>query len=108
MPWEPLPGKGKPELLAHSLEDVLSRLSGPTAASTVGVFSNWTEIVGDRVGSHSTPLRLNGDTLVVGVADPAWASELSWMESELLARIHDKTGSVDLTKMQIVVEGFQP
>ena len=42
-------------------------------------------------------------TLVVAVADPAWATQLRFLEQELLARIAAATGSDEVTAIEVRV-----
>ena len=67
--------------------------SGASAKAIGGVFGRWTEAVGDAVARHVQPLRLDGARLVVEVDDPAWATQLKFLESNLRERLLAVTGA---------------
>jgi hypothetical protein len=95
-----------PVPLAESLGGVVRSLRGPgsrgdapsgsTADSTQqlgGVFGRWKETVGEAVARHVQPLRLDGRRLVVEVDDPAWATQLKFLEADLRERLLAVTGA---------------
>ena len=43
---------------------------------------------------------LNGSTLVVHVNDPAWSSQISWLETQILERIDEKIGKNVVTAVK--------
>jgi predicted nucleic acid-binding Zn ribbon protein len=97
--------KDGPVPISDSLESVVRSLRNePAGAPNTGpaqsarqlgsVFGRWTEAVGEAVAAHVTPIKLDGARLVVEVDDPAWATQLRFLETELKARIHAVTGSV--------------
>lgn len=90
MTTEPVP-------LSDSLTGVVRSLRGPeSTVPTVamgGVFGRWNEIVGDAVANHVQPIKLDGDRLVVEVDDPAWATQLRFLEATLRERLLTVTGA---------------
>ena len=64
-----------------------------TASQMGGVFGRWTEAVGDAVANHVTPVKLDGTKLVVEVDDPAWATQLRFLETTLKARLLEIAGA---------------
>ncbi len=74
--------------------------SGPTSAAALGgVFGRWTEAVGEGIARHVQPLKLDGTHLVVEVDDPAWATQLTFVEATLCERLRDVAN--------VVVESFE-
>lgn len=67
--------------------------SAVSARAVGGVFGRWAEIVGDSVAAHVQPVRLDGERLVVEVDDPAWATQLRFLETTLRDRIREVTGA---------------
>ena len=59
----------------------------PSAREIGGVFGRWKEAVGEAVARHVQPLRLDGARLVVEVDDPAWATQLKFLEADLRQRL---------------------
>ena len=91
MTREPLP-------ISESLGSVVRSLrndSSDQVSSTQigGVFGRWTEAVGDAVAEHVTPIKLDGTTLIVEVDDPAWATQLRFLETTMKRRLLEIAGA---------------
>jgi predicted nucleic acid-binding Zn ribbon protein len=90
MTREPIP-------LGDSLHGVVRSLrpdsaTAPTASSLGSVFGRWVEAVGEPVAKHVRPVKLDGRRLVVEVDDPAWATQLRFLEATLRERVAAVTG----------------
>jgi predicted nucleic acid-binding Zn ribbon protein len=97
-----------PIRISDSLTGVVRSLRGPvqTTVPTValgGVFGRWSEIVGEPVAAHVQPVKLDGDRLIVEVDDPAWATQLKFLEDALRVRLLDVAGAA-ITKFEIRVK----
>jgi predicted nucleic acid-binding Zn ribbon protein len=77
--------------------DSVASTSEPHVAQTAkqmgGVFGRWVEAVGEAVAEHVTPLKLDGTRLVVEVDDPAWATQLRFLETTVKQRLREITGA---------------
>lgn len=105
MPWEPLGGSADgPVEVASGLERVLRSLGAPSADALGSLFEDWPALVGDRVAAHVRPLRLSDSTLVLGVDEPGWATQVRWMGKELLARLEDGLGPGVVTAIEVRME----
>ncbi|MBI5088544.1 MAG: DUF721 domain-containing protein [Actinobacteria bacterium] len=87
-----------PVPIGESLNGLVRSLRGPAtqgeaATAMGGVFGRWNETVGDAVARHVQPVKLDGATLVVEVDDPAWATQLKFLEATLRERLHASTGA---------------
>jgi predicted nucleic acid-binding Zn ribbon protein len=91
----------------HRVGDALDRairgLGGVRASTLDHVFSGWDELVGPQLAAHTTPLSLRATTLVVGVDEPAWATQLRLMSGSLLARLADVAGPGAVTSVEVRV-----
>ena len=85
------PGK-PPRALNEVLGKVLRRMRVSDQSSAIGLFSGWRQIVGDTIADHVAPKRLENRVLVVEVDDPAWATQLKFLESQLIATLRDNVG----------------
>ena len=85
------PGK-PPRALNEVLGKVLRRMRVSDQSSAIGLFSGWRQIVGDSIADHVAPKRLEKRVLVVEVDDPAWATQLKFLESQLIATLRDSVG----------------
>jgi predicted nucleic acid-binding Zn ribbon protein len=94
MATEPVP-------IHEALTGVVKSLRGPgstrpgavPALAMGGVFGRWDEVVGAAVAAHVQPVKLDGDRLVVEVDDPAWATQLKFLEADLRERLREATGA---------------
>lgn len=85
------PGRA-PRQLQDVLGKVLKRMKVSDTTSSMGLFSNWRELVGDAIADHVTPKRLEKRVLVVEVDDPAWATQLKFLEAQLISTLRAKAG----------------
>ncbi len=58
-----------------------------------GVFGRWAEAVGDAVAAHVKPVKLDGTNLIVEVDDPAWATQLRFLEESMKRRLLEVAGA---------------
>jgi predicted nucleic acid-binding Zn ribbon protein len=58
-----------------------------------GVFGKWSEAVGEAVAAHVKPVKLDGTKLIVEVDDPAWATQLRFLEGPLKLRLLEVAGA---------------
>jgi len=76
-----------------SPSDADGKMASQMASQMGGVFGRWTEAVGEAVAAHVTPLKLDGNTLIVEVDDPAWATQLRFLETALKQRLLEVAGA---------------
>lgn len=101
---EPLPTADgrEPAKVGHGLDRLMRQMGGPTADTVTTLFSGWREIVGPQIADHAAPVSLRDATLVVAVDDPAWGSQLRWMEEDLRTRLTAALGQpVDAVEVRI-------
>ncbi|MEY4372009.1 MAG: hypothetical protein RL219_778 [Actinomycetota bacterium] len=88
----------EPVPLTKALDEVFRSLQPPGAPSVSakvvgGVFNRWDDAVGPQVSAHARPVRLHEGTLVVEVDEPGWATQLRYLEREILERLAAVGGS---------------
>lgn len=105
MPWEPLPGSAdrEPRPLDGPLQRLLQGLGAPKPGTMQSVFDAWPELVGEQVAAHAQPAGLRDGVLTVTVADPAWATQLRFLEADLVARIAAAFGPDEVTRVEVRV-----
>ncbi|MEJ5255042.1 MAG: DUF721 domain-containing protein [Acidimicrobiales bacterium] len=107
MAWQPLPTSdarsGEPAPLARSLDRVVRNLGGSSAEAVGGLFGRWQDIVGGRIAQHATPSALRDGALVVTVDDPAWATQLRFLEPEILSRVREAIDLPMLERLEVLV-----
>lgn len=105
MSFRPLPNpEGEPPVtIGGPLERVVRSLGAPPAAALTSVFDSWADIVGSAIGSATRPLSLADGVLVVAVPDGGWASQLRWMERDLLDKLAAAVGDGVVTSLEVRV-----
>lgn len=64
-------------------------------------WSTWRAIVGHRVANHTMPLKVEEDTLHVAVSSALWASELSLLQTPILAKLRAVLPQVHLLRFRV-------
>lgn len=105
MAWSPLPNDEGPAPIrvGMSVERVLRSLGSPPVATLSTIFEAWPELVGEAIASATRPLALNDGRLSVAVPDGGWASQLRWMEKDILGRIAGHLGEGIVTGFDLRV-----
>lgn len=85
------PGK-PPRALSDVMAQVLKRMKMTDQSHATGVFSDWPSIVGVSVAENVTPKKLEKRVLTVEVVDAAWATQLKFLESQLLSTLREHIG----------------
>ncbi len=85
------------------LARILRHLGVPTAAALPALADTWAELVGPAVAAHTEPVTVQHGTLVVRVDDPAWASQLRWMEQQLLPGLRSTAGFESVDRIEVRV-----
>ncbi|HUY86042.1 MAG TPA: DUF721 domain-containing protein [Acidimicrobiales bacterium] len=93
-----------PRRLGESLSKVAKLMGVSGGVETISVvFAHWSEVVGEAVAQHATPISIKGSTLKVGVDHPSWATQLRLLSSTLLTKVQELTGEGRVTDIEIVV-----
>jgi predicted nucleic acid-binding Zn ribbon protein len=105
MGWKPLPGRDHepPAKIGDALDRVLRHLGAPAPSVLTTVFDRWPDLVGSQVAAHATPVGLESGTLSVRVDDPAWGSQLRWLERDLVGRVNALLGSPVVQAIEVRV-----
>ena len=88
-----IPESGQDSHLSDELDALLRRLGSESTTVVAGVFGNWAQLVGDTVALHATPVKLESGRLLVEVDEPAWATQMRFLESEIISKLSTSTGS---------------
>jgi predicted nucleic acid-binding Zn ribbon protein len=91
----------EPRSIKASLDQVARSIGGPDAGSLTDLFGRWAEIVGPQLAAHAKPLRLASGVLVVAVSEPGWATQLTYLESELLGRFREALGEGVVVRVEV-------
>ena len=92
-----------PKKLGAGFEQMMRHMNAPNTDVLRAVFVQWPEIVGEEVAAHARPSAIDGQTLVVTADDTTWASQLRWLENQLIERIERVSGSDRINKLKVRV-----
>ena len=92
-----------PRGLNESLDRVTQGLGGPDRGTLAAVFDDWDQLIGAQVAAHARPLSLVRGVLTIGVDEPGWATQLTYLESNLLSRISAVLGEGRVTRIHVRV-----
>lgn len=79
--------------LSTELNALLARLGSEPISVVKSVFTDWATLVGEHVAQHVTPIKLENSRLVVEVHDAAWATQMRFLEPQLLTTLSTTTSS---------------
>ena len=92
----------EPVPLSTMLDALMRSLSGGPRAAVAGVFNRWADAVGDAVAAHAQPVKIERGRLVVDVDEPGWATQLRYLEHDILERLR-AVGVDDVTNLDVRV-----
>jgi predicted nucleic acid-binding Zn ribbon protein len=93
----------EPRPLRDSVDEVVRSLRGTSARTLAGVFSRWDDAVGPQIAAHARPAALVDGCLVIEVDHPTWATQLRFLETELLGRLRDVGGVDEVARIELRV-----
>lgn len=96
---------GDPDRLGPALDRLLGHLGAPPARVVSALEAIWAEVAGPGLAACSHPVELRDGTLLVSCDEPAWASQLRWMESDLCQRLTARLDGVPVRALRVRVRG---
>lgn len=87
--WLPS-GKKPVRRLVEALSEVAADLNLDNPDDVAAVMAAWPGVVGEAVAAHVRPRRLHDGELLVEVDAPVWATQLRYLEDDLLLRLGRK------------------
>ena len=90
-----------PVHLRSVLEQILKDFGTPDINSITSIVDQWEDIVGSELASKISAVAVMGSELIVRVDDPAWASQLTWLESQLLTKIEEILGAEKVSSIRV-------
>ena len=93
-----------PRPLGESLDRIASQLGVPEASVLTTVFSRWEELVGPAVAAHASPVSLSRGVLVIGVDQPAWATQLRYLAADLVRKLSSSlpSGTIESVELKVL------
>ena len=93
----------EPRALGDSVDELVRSLRGTGARTLAGVFARWDDAVGPQIAAHARPASLVDGCLVVDVDHPTWATELRFLEGQILAQLRQVAGAEEVARIELRV-----
>ncbi|MEX1009010.1 MAG: DUF721 domain-containing protein [Acidimicrobiia bacterium] len=84
---------GEPVPIADALARVQAELGLPQSSVLRALTDRWDEVVGTDVAAHARLEAVRDGTAAIAVDSPLWASQLRYLESDIVDRANDLVGS---------------
>ena len=91
----------EPVHLRSVLEQLLKDFGTPDITTVTSIIDQWEEIVGSDLATKISAVAISGSELIVRVDDPVWASQISWLENQLLDKITRLVGEEKITSIRV-------
>ncbi|MBV8952325.1 MAG: DUF721 domain-containing protein [Actinobacteria bacterium] len=90
-----------PRRLGDVLGEVVRKLGLPDPTALDALARAWPTLAGAAIGAHSAPRSLRDGVLTIAVDSPAWATQLRYLEVELVNRA---AAHAPVTSLRVVVD----
>ena len=90
--------------LRRSLERFVDHLGAPPISILTQLHDRWPELVGPGLAGATRPVELIDGVLTVACADAAWASQIGWMEAQIVRRFSTTFGTDVVNRVQARVD----
>jgi hypothetical protein len=103
MRFEPddVPQGPPPRRLDADLDRVLAGLGAPPAEVLTTIAKRWPELIGPDAAAICEPLSVSDGCLVIVVGEPAWVSQLRWMEADVVRRAAEVLGEGIVVRTEV-------
>lgn len=82
----------QPEKIDAVLSRTLKGLKIERRIKQESAILNWSKVVGDRIASQSTPLRVKDAILFVRVENASWRNELIFLKGKIIQELNQSVG----------------
>lgn len=108
-PWKPLPGDiPEPRPVRDSLPGLARSLGAPKPSALNALFSHWEDIVGPTIAAQAWPVRVKDGVLRIGVTQPGWATQLTFLGPDLVRKVVAATGDPSVVRIEVKVVFQRP
>ena len=90
--------------LIKTLPGILRSVGNAKEVVEAAAIAAWRRAAGSGLRIHAAPLRLEGKTLVVAVADAVWQKQLGAMKGQLLFRINAILGQPLVSQIDLRID----
>ncbi len=93
--------------VGSSLGDVANRLGLAAPTTLHQIFAQWGELVGEPLATHVQPTSMRDGVLRLRADESAWAAQVGYLGTDLIARINDRLGIVVVVELAVSVRGVR-
>lgn len=88
-----------PSIIGETLENYLQYLGAPPIRTLGALQERWNDIVGPALSEPTRPIELLDGVLVIGCDDATWASQVGWMETQIIRRFRELFPETEVRKI---------
>jgi predicted nucleic acid-binding Zn ribbon protein len=99
-------GDDEPMSIGDALARVQAELGLPESDALRTLTNSWAAIVGDDVAAHARLDALRDETISIVVDSTLWATQLRYLEADIVARANVLVGSPVVHGIRVRVEAF--
>ena len=101
----PRPKVDDPQSLSSVLSELIEARDWRQGIAEGSLFTEWLQVVGPDVGSHSTPISLLDGLLTIQATSSAWATQLTLMKINLLKTISNSAPGALVEEIVVLPPG---
>lgn len=90
--------------LIKSLPTILRAAGEATEVKEAAAIAAWKHAAGEGLRDHAMPVRLQGRTLIVAVADAVWQKQLGSMLGQMLFRVNHILGQPLVSYIELQID----
>ena len=91
-----------PQSLQSVLSEVIANRNWSKGVAEGSLFSDWQQIVGSEIASHTTPISLVDGKLTIQSSSSAWATQMRLMQNELLNTISNSVPGALVEELNVI------
>jgi predicted nucleic acid-binding Zn ribbon protein len=100
-----VPGEEEPPTpVGDALAEIGAELGLADPSTLRAITTRWSDVVGAAIAQHARIRSLRGTVLTIAVESGAWATELRYLEHDVLARIESIVGPNVVTEVRVAVD----
>ena len=96
---------GDPQPLNIVLDELVTKRDWRQGIAEGSLFTEWADVVGKDVGTHSTPISLVDGLLTIQATSSAWATQLTLMANNLLQTISNSAPGALVEEIVVLPPG---
>ena len=96
---------GDPQSLSTVLSELVTTRDWRQGIAEGSLFTEWVSVVGQDIGTHSTPISLVDGLLTIQASSTAWATQLTLMVSNLLKTISNSAPGALVEEILVLPPG---